>query len=198
MKNWIISCLAIALIGGAATAFAGDPPVAPTRVAISVDGLKGKQLVSRLKLELKKIDGVQDVGVKKGTVILLVGEDKTFRYIALKNVLKDLSTEDKPLKINDESIMLKGEVVVQIGGLEWAPKADYASALKGVKGLKKVVAVKKAKATFMITVNPKKKKGVKLSDLNAAVASVTKKKDKPFIEDVTWAGPTKKKKDPKA
>ena len=153
------------------------------------------ELVSRLKLELKKIDGVQDVAIsKKGIVALAVAEDKFFRYAALQEVLKDLSTEDKPLKINNESIMLKGEVVVQIGGLEWAPKANYAMALKGVKGLKKVVAVKKAKATFMITVDPKKKKGVKLSDLNAAVASVTKKKDKPSIADVTWYGPTKKKK----
>lgn len=168
-------------------------PVGPTQVTLKVDGLKNKETEGKIQAELKKIDGVQEVVVKNGTIVVAVGEEKQFRLVAVNNVLKDFSTDDAPLKVSDKDVGLTGTIDVEINGMDLAPKADWAGALKGVKGVTKVEAPNKEKPNLLrLTIEGAKP--ISLGDLNAALAKLSDKDEKPGIGDVCWHGPPKKKK----
>lgn len=176
-----------ALLGALATVamtFGG-----PTQVIVKIDGLKGKDAEAKVVSELKKVDGVTDCACKNGTVVVGVGEEKTFKLAALQNVLKDLSTDEVALKI-DESLALKGEVQVEIAGMDLAGRgADWAGTLKGLKDVKKVEPVKDAENKFKLTIDGSK--GVALKDLNAALAKLSDGDKGPSVADVVWFGPPK-------
>lgn len=192
MKHWVTGCAVLALLAAASTTAlaGGDPPTGPTQVTVKVDGLKDKEAEGKLIAELKKIDGVTDCAAQKGTVVLAVGEEKTFKLTALKNILKDLSTDEVELKIDETSVALKGEVQVEITGMDLAGSgADWAGTLKGLKDVKKVEPVKDTENKFKLTIGGSK--GVALEDLNAALAKLSDGEKGPSVADVTWFGPPK-------
>ena len=122
-----------------------------------------------------------------------VGEEKTFKLAALKNVLKDFSSDEAALTVDETSVALKGTVEVEIAGMDLAGRgADWAATLKGLKDVQNVEPVKDAENKFKLTIGGSK--GVTLNDLNAALAKLSDTEKGPSVADVVWFGPPKKDK----
>lgn len=170
------------------------PAIASAQVKMSakIDGLKSSKTSERVVAELKKIPGVEKASVASGTVTVQVGAGEIFRLGALETVLKELSTEGEPLKLDPAKVPLSGTVMVQIEGLDSTKGDGWAKVFESVTAVKEIKPVTAAEQKTGFTRSDRYwvKVGEKLSikDLSDALAKAGG--EEPLkLDDVLWNGP---------
>lgn len=162
------------------------------KVTAKIDGLKGSKTSEKVLAELKKIPGVEKASMAGGTVTVQVGPGEIFRLGALETVLKDLSTEAEPLKVDPAKMTLTGTVMLQIEGLDSSKGAAYEKVFESVPAVKEIKPVPAAeqKTGFTRTDRYWVKIGDKatLKELGDALAKAGG--ETPLkLDDVLWNGP---------
>lgn len=165
---------------------------AQTKVTAKIEGLKGSKTSEKVAAELKKIPGVEKASIQSGTVTVQVGAGEVFRLGALETVLKDLSTEAEPLKLDPAKLTLSGTVMVQIEGLDSSQGDGWEKVFESVKAVKEIkpVSADEQKTGFPRSDRYWVKIGEKVSvkDLSDALAKAGG--DEPLkLDDVIWQGP---------
>lgn len=178
------------------------PMRAPLVVTIKVDGMKNSAMENMVENELKKIPGVEGVKVSKGTVQVAVANTGVFKLAALKQVLSDLTTNEKePLSVNEETTTVTGAFQLYVTGISGTEASKLPEVLKGIKAIAKADSIQKAapqgkaKGGRMEEGEPgsgvslEVKGKVKIKELAEAVAGVGGSDSKPAIGNIIWSGP---------
>lgn len=186
-----------------AVVLAAAPMRAPVLVTFKVDGMKNKATEALVENELKKIPGVAGVKVTKGTVQVAVADTGMFKLAALKQVLSDLTTNEKePLTVNEETTV-SGSFQLYVTGLSGDGASKLPDTLKGNKAITKADPIAKAappqgkaKAGRPMEegeagngVNVEVKGKVKIKDISDAVAALGGSDEKPAVGNIIWVGP---------
>lgn len=181
---------------------AAAPRRAPVIVTIKVDGIKNAAMEKMVENELKKIPGVEAVKVSKGSVQVAVKNTGVFKLGALKQVLSDLTSNEKEPLIVNEDTTLSGAFQIYVTGVSGADASKLPDTLKGIKAIAKADPIQKpapqgkAKGGRMMEdvepgagVSVEIKGKLKIKDLSEALAGLGGSDGKPSVGNIIWSGP---------